>query len=556
MVGAMDESALPIRPPASDPPTPEPMSATSFSGSFNSDITEQPARHSMEFLEGVTNTTMYSLTSSSLPLPRALDNIGASPNYQIFTQKKVEIEHPLPQRLASHTALLQRSSTISSIGRRLSDSPDLPPRSPLRPKRDTKNIEDIITSYDYERPTSKVAPTIPDVKRLRNGVSPIRPIVVTQCTGPLTPSSEVRKKSPLPVLRAERDKQTRARKLRDRPATNFSAPIQVPAKTIDAIVQAPMPEQRQRLRKARPQIQIPDLRPPPLAPRASFSTSSSASWKKVTETTKTPVSVVPSVDTPTTTGEKTGYTPISPTASYGSAGAETTMALSPVMLVAEEVPIPKAKSPPKPTRLVVKEGKVYAPRPRSASIPRSAMKRRSRYGVQTPSRPGSPKPEYVEDEAPPLPSPPPNRALPPTPPASGSEGPGATNAADTSEREKELPHLPSSKIISKLKDSAPHIASQAQGSKRHSGGTHATDAIHQRLEALEKQNALLSAALTAVLQSNGASNGPIHNIVAPQVHRPPAAWQIRIERRSKTGHASNKSNDSAMRLYHNTRRHV
>ena len=145
--------------------------------------------------------------------------------------------------------------------------------------------------------------------------------------------------------------------------------------------------------------------------------------------------------------------------SNASAAAEASMVISPVMLVAEEVPIAKVKPSPKPARLVVREGKSYAPRPRSASIPRSALKRRSRYGGQTPSRPGSPSHQYEEDDAPPLPSPPPNRALPPTPPASGSEKPNRAKFRTTADAEKDLPSLPSDKIISELKETTPHIAS-------------------------------------------------------------------------------------------------
>ena len=224
------------------------------------------------------------------------------------------------------------------------------------------------------------------------------------------------------------------------------------------------------------------------------------------------------------------------------------------MLVAEEVPIPKVKQSPKPARLVVKEGKSYAPRPRSASIPRSAMKRRSRHGGQTPSRPGSPSHEYEAEEAPPLPSPPPNRALPPTPPASGSEKPRRPKAIYSTGHEKELPLLPADKIISELKETTPHVASQVRRKPFASAQNASTDGINARLEALEKQNALLSAALTAVLRTNGTVNGALSNFPNPVFQRPPMAWQQRMERRSAASHSTSNSNNSAMKLYHNTRR--
>ena len=553
VIGAMDHSTNPVRPRASNPPTPEPLSAASFSESFQSGSTEQPPARSFHTGNDVMDRRVYAFTSSSLPLPQAFEDVTDMPTQDPVVEKLIDVKQPSPRRLASHTALLQRSSTISSCHRSASDSPGPPPRSPLRLKRDTKNIEDIITSYSYDTTKPKVAPVIQDTKYFRTGIQPIRPTVVTDCTGPIKrPKSRGSNASGKANARMEREERTRARKMRDRPMINISNPI--PSRTIDAIVHAPLTPPRHRLKKARPHIQIPDLKPAPLAARASSSTSSNASWKKITETTRTPVSAVPSEGTSTTLGEKTGYTPISPTASNESPAVEARMALSPVMLVAEEVPIPKAKSPPKPARLVVKEGKSYAPRPRSASIPRSAIKRRSRQGGQTPSRPNSPSQEHGQDEAPPLPSPPPDRALPPTPP--GSEKPRGANCPNVADRQKELPLLPSHKIISQLRDTNTHVAYQAKRKGGSSNDAANDRGIHARLEALEKQNALLSAALEAMIRTNGALNGPIHNVPDTELQRPPAAWETRMARRSAASQVPPSRNNSAMKLYHNTRREV
>lgn len=230
------------------------------------------------------------------------------------------------------------------------------------------------------------------------------------------------------------------------------------------------------------------------------------------------------------------------------------MALSPVMLVAEEIPVHKTKSPPKPARVMMKDGKSYAPRPRSASIPRNAAKRRSRQGMQTPSRPNSPNGQQPKDEPPPLPSPPPNRALPPTPPASGSEKAERHKQTHANEANKELPVLPAYEIIPKTlpkrSNAVSHIASQVQ---RKSAASEESAQVHARLEALEKQNALLSAALTAVLRTNGDSNNALGPAGA-EAARIPTAWENRIARRSAASHGASSSNGSALDMYMSTRR--
>ena len=507
---------------------------------------------------------MHATTSPSLPLPEVLRSGAEVSKKQSIWERQTEIEHLSPRRFASHTALLKRASSLgSSIYRQsMSDSPGPPPpRSPLRLRRDPPSIEDVQTSQQNDGATPKIAPCIRDVREYNAAVQSVRPTVITDCTGPIKrPNSRGKQTTaqaiPL-VTRRDREEQTRARKLRDRP-TGSTTPIA--HQTIDAVINAPAPLQRQRLRKARPHIQIPDWRPAPLSTRASSSASSNASWKKVIESTRTPVSAVPSENTSTTIEERTGYTPIPPTTSNGSAGAEARMALSPVMLVAEEVPISKVKPSPKPAKLVFKESRSYAPRPRSASIPRSAMKRRSRQGVQTPTRPHSPNPSKQDDETPPLPSPPPNRALPPTPPASGSEKPGRGKPMVTDDCKKELPELPPYEITPKRTTRhkrigrAPHVASQAQQLSAPSKEVVSTSRLYAHLEALERHNALLSAALEAMIRTNGALNSPLHAFVDSEVQHSPMAWETRIARRSAASHAASSSNGSALEMYMRTRR--
>ncbi|KAK5115390.1 hypothetical protein LTR85_009850 [Meristemomyces frigidus] len=563
-VRVVDDSSSPIRPAASNPPTPLPESAVSMAESYRSNLYEHPAKRSFEACRALSSHPVQPGPPNT-SLPRISLPHEEFPVKHPSPEKEVEIKHPSPRRFASHPVLMQRASSIASslYPRSVSDSPGPPPpRSPLRLRRDPRTIESIIATHNSTRKTTpKLAPSIKPISEYNEEVAPIRPTVITDCTGPIKrPKS--REKKPVghpayPTSRKEREDRIRQRKLRDRPYA---------ARTIDAVFNAAPSVARQRLRKARSQIQIPELRPAPLVTRASSSASSDASWKKITESTRTPVSPVPSQGSPASNGEKTGYTPISPTASNGSASADARLALSPVTLVAEEIPVPKRKSPCRPAKLILKEGKTYAPRPRSASIPRNAMKRRSRTAtqtpcMQTPPRSVSPACQRLPDDAPPLPSPPPNRPLPPTPPASGSERPAKARYA---EPKKELPVLPTFEISPKnatppkRQELLPHVATQAQRKSIGSKDSARTSKVDARLEALEKQNALLSAALMAVLRTNGdLKNAPL-SVLAELESSRPTAWESRIARRSAASqaasHTASSSNGSALEMYMSTRR--
>ena len=583
------QSSSPVRPAASSPPTPE--SATLAAESYQIDLSEHPAKRSLDASGGLTSHPVKNRAPSGSLLPRLTLPQEEFPVRSPHPGQRVEIKHPSPRRLGSHPVLSNRTPSMSAsvCVRSFSDSPGPPPpKSPLRLCRDPRSIEGLMSpARDVRRVTPKIAPSIKSVGDYASDVEPplIIPSVITECTGPIQrPKSRERNpiKHPLyPISRKEREEKTKQRKIRNKPG--FS-------QTIDEVVNAPPPSAR-RLRKARPQIQIPDFKPAPLATRTSSSASSNASWKKVTETTLSPVSTVPSQDEKPGEEGKTGYSPTSATASNGSPNSAN-MTLSPVMLVAEEVPLPKARSTPKPTKLTLRgEGSKYAPRPRSASISRTAAKRRSRGSIATPSRPSTPetsKSRAKKDTTPPLPSPPPNRALPPTPPASGSEvvkkqKPTSKRPSPTDSEAKELP-LPPNEILSPpplqlhnqyntpstLSKPLAHITTQdlrtASSSSSSNNTTRATariDARLERLEALEKQNALLSAALMAVLKTNGALNaGPLaHGIGLTDSAEPeksgPMAWETRVARRSTAAgrHAASSSSGSAsLDLYMSTRR--
>ena len=392
-------------------------------------------------------------------------------------------------------------------------------------------------------PTPKPMLKSSEPREYRSDVLPIKPTVTTVCSGPRSipqPSH--------PNSRRDREERIKARKMRDKPPGS---------RAIDTLVNATPRGTRQRLKKARPQISTPDLHPAPLNTRSSSTASSNASWKKITEFTRTPVSAVPSETTPISA---TGYTPISPTASNGSDTKEVKMTLSPVMLVAEEVPVPKTKPQHKPARLVVKEGKSYMPRPRSASLLRNALKGRSINRSRPSTRANSPAPEPQDDEAPPMPSPPPNCKLPPTPPASGSEKRKKVKAVDQPEGDKSIPPttMPSLGPPNPVKASGgaeqPSTSNkQPQRTSGSSKDTRKSPDVSARLAYLEHRNNLLHAALMAVLETNGQHNMPLADSVALDALRAPAAWETRIARR-KASDAASSSNGDALEMYMSTRR--
>ena len=568
-------SSSPIRPAASNPPTPQPDSAVSMADSYRNDLPEHPASRNFSAATALSSHPIHALPihrlhpSATRSPPKIALPREEFPVKHPSAEKLVDIKHPAPRRFASHPVLLQRASSIASslYPRSVSDSPGPPPpRSPLRAlRRDPRTIESIMANYVACTSSPKLAPSITPICEHVNEQAYSRPMITTDCTGPIKrPRSRGEHQNLVthpayPVSRKEREERIRVRKLRDRPYT---------ARTIDAIVNSSPPLTRQRLRKARPQIMIPDLRPAPLVTRASSSASSTASWKKVTESTRTPVSPVPSQECLRGGGEKTGYSPVSPTASMESASnRDSRMALSPVMLVAEEISIPKSRLTPKPAKLILKDGESYAPRPRSASISRAALNHRSRNGGaasghQTPARSGSPvSPISVKGKevTPPLPSPPPNRALPPTPPASGSE-----RSAVKARLEKHLPIPPLYEISPKANtppkraEYLPHVATQRKSTTSSKDSGKVSSRFDARLEALEKQNALLSAALMAVLKTNGALNAPLSSVQAATKDaavaevRTPTAWESRIARRSAASHAASSSCGSALDMYMTT----
>lgn len=127
------------------------------------------------------------------------------------------------------------------------------------------------------------------------------------------------------------------------------------------------------------------------------------------------------------------------------------------------------------------------------------------------------------------------------------------------ERKKDLPVLPTYEINVKeatppdRHERTPHVATPAQQRSSSSKETMNTSHIHARLEALERHNALLSAALEAVIRTNGALNGPLHSLAEAETKSIPMSWETRIARRSAAGHVASSSNGSALDMYMRTR---
>ena len=553
-VRVVEHDLSPIRPAASEPPSPVPDSAVSKPDSHIIECFNRPVKRPFEACRVL----------SSHP-PQKDETLTALPKIALLNEefpikhpspgKEVEIKHPPPRRFASYPVLLQRASSMASslYPRSISDSPGPPPpRSPLRLRRDPRTIESIIATHNISqtrKATPKLLAQIEPVTEYNEVLEAMKPTVVTDCTGPIKrPRSRNRDstgRATNQVLCTDRVQRSRARKLRQHP---------YPSLAVDKAADEAADTGPRRLRKARPQLQIP-LKPALLVTRTSSSASSTASWKKSTQSARTPVSPVLSQDSPRSQDTRTGYTPMSPTTSNVS--DTMCIALSPVMLVAEEMPVPKTKSTPKLAKVVVKEGKSYVPRPRSASIPRNAMKRRNRAGAEappgrTPSRPATPATGRQKDDMPPLPSPPPNRALPPTPPASGSEKPGRRTGDKNG-----LPVPPAYEIAPKQNK---HVACQARRKSNSPKDIPSrTAGLEARLDVLERHNCLLEAALTAVLKVNGKLNGPPRQSQVLELETILSmVWENRVARRSaasqrSVSHAPSGSYESALDMYFATR---
>ncbi|KAK4981588.1 hypothetical protein LTR28_003050, partial [Elasticomyces elasticus] len=301
-------------------------------------------------------------------------------------------------------------------------------------------------------------------------------------------------------LRKIREERVQARKLRDRPPS-------VQQLNID-------PEPLSLVPPAKPSSLVRPTNPPPLDLKALR-----------------PAPLKSSSPPPSSSSSlgQTGYTPSS---------AATQIALSPVMLVAEQLPLRKAVQMVKPARLVLPSRKSPAPRPRSA-VKTAHMGT----NLQTLRRSRSPEKTTLDIV---LPSPPPKKDLPPTPTQSSSDA--STSRQQSLEVTAEALSMPI-KVLDHAVSSSPFPvppseswsksalptppsepspgltsppaqptdppvrigqAQPSQGQGSHGSSTTSSrksSHMEARLDALERQNRLLEAALMAVLKTGGTMNG-------------------------------------------------
>ena len=199
---------------------------------------------------------------------------------------------------------------------------------------------------------------------------------------------------------------------------------------------------------------------------------------------------------------------------------------------------------------------------RLSPVPRGKTSKRGRGPksvTSTPSRAGSPSKKTRQSTTPELPSPPPKKDLPPTP---HTKNDGLSRSEDTADiglartvSTKALPAPPFDDNGRGMMFPSPPSSAKTARFKLQSGESSPVG-IEARMEALERRNKLLEAALSAVLKTGGMLNGcPCQASHAPGLGCQEAttndALAARGSVRSRVSSASNVS--SALDVYLNTR---
>jgi hypothetical protein len=199
---------------------------------------------------------------------------------------------------------------------------------------------------------------------------------------------------------------------------------------------------------------------------------------------------------------------------------------------------------------------------RHGPVPRGKTSKRGRGPksvTSTPSRAGSPSKKTRQSTTPELPSPPPKKELPPTPRAKNDGISRSEDAADNESARvtpnKDLPAPPFDENGRGMVFPSPPSSAKTARFKLQ-GGESSPVGIEARMEALERRNKLLEAALSAVLKTGGMLNGcPCQASHAPGHGCQEAATSeglvARGSVRSRVSSASNVS--SALDVYLNTR---
>lgn len=514
-----DDNCKPVRPAASDPPTPQPDSAVSMTEGY-------PHLFTTSLPQPTVDTPLRS--HPLFPVPKL--QRPSSPTDRagpVLSKLKIEIIHPSPRRLHSHPALLQRSSSdvsglnwarMPSMTRSVSDSPGPPPpRSPLRITRDPESIGALLEKR-LNRKLSLEAKVIPAVREAKD-----RDAGSTRSLRP-----QKREYDCAIPAEWERARRTQTPPEPQHPRNRFR-PRPQPLHVIDAVVKSPSATAntpRRRLRRARPG------EPRPLD--VSKKTQSRSN-----------LSILPD---------------------NSSSSDIASNAPRPIRAVPQPTTAPLPATITRPPRVPVKGRKSPGPRPRSAKMVPCSLK-----SLHTPPelRSSSPHKSHQHHRTatvPALPSPPPTKSLPPTPKESsrrtshardasyvgptthahsatvGDASMGVLSVSSVGARSpieaianKALPTPPyrdsiesvlfpsppsSAAATATAAPSAKHIAAMhvraaseasSTGGSGNGKGKGKTARLEARLEALERHNRLLEAALVAVLKTGGTLNGcPCH----------------------------------------------
>jgi hypothetical protein len=200
-------------------------------------------------------------------------------------------------------------------------------------------------------------------------------------------------------------------------------------------------------------------------------------------------------------------------------------------------------------------------RGRHSPVPRGKTSKRGRGPksvVLTPSRAGSPSKTTRQPTTPELPSPPPKKELPPTP---REKSDGLSRSEDTADigsaKVGSTKDLPAPSLDESGRDMVfPSPPSSAKTARfKLQPGESSPVGIEARMEALERRNKLLEAALSAVLKTGGLLNGcPCQASHAPGHGCQETATSDLVARGSVRSRVSSASNvSSALDVYLNTR---
>lgn len=476
----------------------------------------------------------------------------------------LEVRHPMPRHFASHPVLADRAP--AKVVTKSSSSPELPPRSPLRLHCGESSVPacNVASSVSGEPHPGALDP-VHSVTASKPKVS--KTTVNTECSGPVTTqqTSPRTRKSSASAAIAKKDRESRRQRSR-RPREK-----DINQASIDSI----LCHSRDHPLSARMQPGSFGQKLTEGAKNAGITLGNSDDRLVEPNVETVTVGLFGPASMHTFGADENDHRPDSPTTPCTRA---------------EQFQRPheaRLRSQPdvnsrytnrhslRPTgKGASREVKSFAPRPRSAQRTAHLIKNRGK-SSRTSQRMSSSehwpaptgmtqatRPSRVLDDdfdligpfSPKFASEPPRKALPPTPSGSSRSTASRTRSTtplDSSSDEgssgyETIATTPCS--TSRCTTRTPHVASQAQRDPPQFGPSR----VDARLEALEKQNALLSAALMAVLKTNGALNSPLTTDDFDHNRNPPANNYRSTERTrrkpSKSKHAINDSAGSAHAL--------